>query len=99
MREVGWDWGRKIGRGSIVGEEMLGRLSLERMFSFFLLSIHVHSKRARADGRYYILRDDMLGDLTRLAGEQVQGNAPWQVSPHLIVFCIALSLSLCFTFK
>jgi hypothetical protein len=21
----------------------------------------------------------MLGDLTRLAGEQVQGNAPWQV--------------------
>jgi hypothetical protein len=30
-----------------------------------------------------------LGDLTRLAGEQVQGNAPWQVSPHLIIFCIA----------
>jgi len=22
----------------------------------------------------------MLGDLTRLAGEQVQANAPWQVS-------------------
>lgn len=31
-------------------------------------------------GRYYILRDEMLADLTRLAGEQVQSNAPWQVS-------------------
>jgi hypothetical protein len=29
--------------------------------------------------RYYILRDEMLADLTRLAHEQVQANAPWQV--------------------
>lgn len=34
--------------------------------------------------RYYILRDEMLADLTRTAGEQVQGNAPWQVN-HLPV--------------
>jgi hypothetical protein len=90
MREVGWDWERKIGRGSIVGEEMLGKLSLERMFSFFLLSFHVHGKRTRADCRYYILRDEMLGDLTRLAGEQVQGNAPWQVSLLFLFFAFLM---------
>ena len=85
---VGWDWGRKIGRGLIVGEEMLGKLLLERMF--FILLPHVYCKRARADGRYYILRDEMLGDLTRLAGEQVQANAPWQVSLHFLLFVILI---------
>ena len=40
-------------------------------------------------GRYYILRDEMLGDLTRLAGVQVQGNAPWQVG-HLLCFFASL---------
>jgi len=31
MREVVWAWERKIEKGLIVGEEMLGRLLLERM--------------------------------------------------------------------
>lgn len=41
-------------------------------------------KARDADVRYYILRDEMLGDLTKLAGEQVRSNAPWQVSFHFV---------------
>nr|XP_019048282.1 hypothetical protein I302_02051 [Kwoniella bestiolae CBS 10118]OCF27212.1 hypothetical protein I302_02051 [Kwoniella bestiolae CBS 10118] len=29
-------------------------------------------------GAYYILRDEMLANLTSIAGQQVQGGAPWQ---------------------
>jgi hypothetical protein len=75
MGEVVWDWERKIGRGLIVGAYVLFILSLA-----FRPCLCLGQRATGADDRYYILRDEMLGDLTRLAGEQVRGNAPWQVS-------------------
>lgn len=71
---------KMIGKDSIVGEGTLEKLLSERMFSPFW--DHV----AELMGRYYILRDEMLGDLTRLAGEQVRSNAPWQVSFVVTLF-------------
>ena len=59
-----------------------------------IVGIELLQSRRRLMLRYYILRDEMLGDLTRLAGEQVAGNAPWQVGllPCLRFFFIYISV-------
>lgn len=51
---------------------MLAKLLLERESQL--------SPQVKADSRYYILRDEMLRDLTQLVSEQLQNGATWQVS-------------------
>lgn len=61
---------------SRAGDVMQERSLLERESISLLVIIHSSWKLI---GRYYILRDEMLSDLTSKVGELVQGNAPWQV--------------------
>jgi len=73
------DGGLGLGKEDREGFDSWRRDAGEVIVGAYVFPSFSCGKRARADGRYYILRDEMLGDLTRLAGEQVQGNAPWQV--------------------